>query len=451
MGFSGLEGTYYFKNFKLEKGKVPSPWCPNIADPLASSYGLDKVYDSSGFGNDGASINSNYTTDSITGNTAVSIGTEEAGCINFNYFYYKSLEMSFGGWFYQDDWKYSGNKECFIVSQGFLDEENTQRRGCSFNLYKEDSSSLGIKAALFYAEDMNNPSYTRYFQAGYGWKTDYLTSGWHHIFCTTNDSILKLYIDGKVVASDNVKKYYTATTTTSTDSIGRQNLSPFYGKVDDIRFYATALSENDVLQLYKEREKIDNQGNLYCSELSEVNINNYIEDWEDITKIKMSGWDGSKKYVKDGNYLLLTATNGWRTFGWDVEDAIGKNVIFEFDYSFEDITNWLTTPWIINSDEIQYGGTGDGNFSNKNEGWHHFRTKITSAKKFFGFNLRGTDNSGKNLSCRFRNIKIRDASDKNINFLSNGEIELDEIFEGNNQVKIIKDGNIIEVNEIYEN
>ena len=120
-------------------------------------------------------------------------------------------------------------------------------------------------------------------------------------------------------------------------------------------------------------------------------------------------------------------------------------------YSFEDITNWLTTPWIINSDEIQYGGTGDGNFSNKNEGWHHFRTKITSAKKFFGFNLRGIDNSGKNLSCRFRNIKIRDASDKNINFLSNGEIELDEIFEGNNQVKIIKDGNIIEVNEIYEN
>ena len=432
----------YYKNVKLELGTTATVWCLNSADINASDYGLDKIYDNSGFGNDGVPNNIEYSTERIKGLTSSVFDSAKIPYIVVPKPDYKSYNISFGGWLYKEDWSiWEKNETIISVINGEI--------GFSYNMYIESPQALGVKAAIFLAPNLSSPLETEYYQVGYGWKTSYLSSGWHHIFASSSNDNIKLYIDGKLVGTDDVKKYYTITNSNK-NAISRDT-SPFNGKIDDFRIYTTTLSDNDILQLYKETQKIDNLGNLYCSELSEVNINNYIEDWEDITKIKMSGWDGSKKYVKDGNYLLLTATNGWRTFGWDVEDAIGKNVIFEFDYSFEDITNWLTTPWIINSDEIQYGGTGDGNFSNKNEGWHHFRTKITSAKKFFGFNLRGTDNSGKNLSCRFRNIKIRDASDKNINFLSNGEIELDEIFEGNNQVKIIKDGNIIEVNEIYEN
>lgn len=32
LGFSDAIGTYYVKNFKLEKGSVATPWCPNSAD-----------------------------------------------------------------------------------------------------------------------------------------------------------------------------------------------------------------------------------------------------------------------------------------------------------------------------------------------------------------------------------------------------------------------------------
>lgn len=32
LGFSGLVGTYYFKNFKLEKGEVMTPWSPAPTD-----------------------------------------------------------------------------------------------------------------------------------------------------------------------------------------------------------------------------------------------------------------------------------------------------------------------------------------------------------------------------------------------------------------------------------
>ena len=34
LGFSGAIGTYYFRNFKLEKGSVPTPWIPNETDNI---------------------------------------------------------------------------------------------------------------------------------------------------------------------------------------------------------------------------------------------------------------------------------------------------------------------------------------------------------------------------------------------------------------------------------
>jgi len=53
LGFSGLVGTYYFKNFKLEKSSTPTAWCPSPLDDNYNSYMPTSVFDSSGYGHHG--------------------------------------------------------------------------------------------------------------------------------------------------------------------------------------------------------------------------------------------------------------------------------------------------------------------------------------------------------------------------------------------------------------
>lgn len=68
LGFGDAIGTYYFKNFKLEKGSIPTLWCPNSSDILATVMGLnDNVeYDTSGYGNNGTKNNSpTYSSDTV--------------------------------------------------------------------------------------------------------------------------------------------------------------------------------------------------------------------------------------------------------------------------------------------------------------------------------------------------------------------------------------------------
>lgn len=56
MNSSGVvTNSTYIKNIKVEKGSIPTPWCPNSSDTLATTMGLNSniEYDASGFNNNG--------------------------------------------------------------------------------------------------------------------------------------------------------------------------------------------------------------------------------------------------------------------------------------------------------------------------------------------------------------------------------------------------------------
>lgn len=57
----------YYKKLKLESGDIPHPWCDNST----FSYEPDKVYDTTGFGNNGIITNLNYSNYNKIGNTSV--------------------------------------------------------------------------------------------------------------------------------------------------------------------------------------------------------------------------------------------------------------------------------------------------------------------------------------------------------------------------------------------
>lgn len=107
--------------------------------------------------------------------------------------------------------------------------------------------------------------------------TDIKINDWNHIVIIKNEEYDILYVNGKE-QSDNlltIKDYYGKAT--SHINIGgreitsSQSLNPYYTNknVSDVRIYATALSEEDVKELYETSAIIDDKGNLFAYDFVE--------------------------------------------------------------------------------------------------------------------------------------------------------------------------------------
>lgn len=89
---------------------------------------------------------------------------------------------------------------------------------------------------------------------------------WTHIATTWDGSVIRHYANGELV-------YTSATSSgTSQEFLGIAGYSGrnFSGKLDDVRIYATALSDDDIKELYQTRVALDSHGNLYASEVMDL-------------------------------------------------------------------------------------------------------------------------------------------------------------------------------------
>ena len=129
----------------------------------------------------------------------------------------------------------------------------------------------------------------------------------------------------------------------------------------------------------------------------------YLDNWTDISLIKQSGWSGQASLNTTYGYVTFTATNGWRTFGWNLSNIVGKDVIFEFDYvvNSNDNSGYM---FIVNLDSVDYGSSLL-NLTDTRQ-WTHVKCRIANAKQFVGINVRGVDNTGKSVVMSVRNVRI---------------------------------------------
>ena len=106
-----------------------------------------------------------------------------------------------------------------------------------------------------------------------------LPNEWHMLTGTCDRESVKIYIDGELKGT---------TSTDSTNLIGYNGANgifigaeaagtttnpastTFIGNISDVRIYATALSEEDISELYHTAASIDNHGNVYTGEIKEV-------------------------------------------------------------------------------------------------------------------------------------------------------------------------------------
>ena len=102
---------------------------------------------------------------------------------------------------------------------------------------------------------------------------------WTHIATTWDGSVIRHYANGELV-------HTSATSSgTSQEFLGIAGYSGrnFSGKIDDVRIYATALSDDDIKELYQTRGSIDSHGNLYVQYIKEpenigLSANNAIKN-----------------------------------------------------------------------------------------------------------------------------------------------------------------------------
>lgn len=248
-------GIVYFALPKLEKSSKATSWMPSKNDTLYSTLGYGTTeYDCSGFGNNGTKVGV------IVGNIDTS---RYDTCYNFS------------------------NSAYINAGQGakITDEITVSIWGKSSG-WRNIISCTEVGGWNF--ENNNGKINFPVYVAGVGYKNcfsiqDFATlsdNKWHHLVGTYNGFESKLYVDGKLCnTTSNGQSTKTPIGYNNGNAIfigaeaAADAITPygayFTGNISDCRIYATALSADDITELYKTSCIVDNNKNIYAYELKE--------------------------------------------------------------------------------------------------------------------------------------------------------------------------------------
>lgn len=236
----------YLKNIKVEEGSKATPWIPAPTDAFYTKMGFDDgiEYDVSGYGHNGTKTGTiTYDVDTPRyWTSSVFDGNESLIKISdLNLHPMLGSEWTCAFWVNNND---SGGRSIFFSGYGFT-------TGASFGIEKTTGNA------------------TRIYWAG---SPDIVPSGytvplnqWCHLAFVGTPTSIKCYLNGEL------KYTYTGTLDISklvantTYGIGRDNrtgTTALNGKMSDVRFYATCLSDADILALYNTPISLSSNGTL---------------------------------------------------------------------------------------------------------------------------------------------------------------------------------------------
>ena len=255
----------YVKNIKIEEGDKSTPWLPNSTDSFYNKLGLNNSieYDCSGYGNDGTKNNITTSSDSARYSMSYVFNGSNA-YIKTNGSLWRSdgaTELSINFWASMDDWT-TFNARLYSCTEGggYNVEPSGSNISFSMNAYTD-----AAKSAYKY---INDGGYCAVAKSS-------LASGWHMFTYVYTTSGTKLYVDGNLKVNNTYTSYgvhYNATAPLiiGGEATGSGATSPYFnGKMSDFKLFATALSADDVKELYQVSASIDNMGNLYSYEVVE--------------------------------------------------------------------------------------------------------------------------------------------------------------------------------------
>ena len=216
------QGAITISNFKLEEGDKVTPWCPNSTDSLATLVGMNStiVKDISGYQNNGELIGTfSYTTDTPKYN----VSTYAQGGAST---YLKGVVLP---------------SEAKTVSLWIKTPKNAS--SAIFN-DKTTGLQIGLLNSLLYA---NSLASTTPFTT-----THWTNDGWNHVVVINNNGIRSCYINGEAETQSGSNNYYIHNANEFwVWNRSYNNNYPFTGSLSDLRIYSTALSADEVKELYE--------------------------------------------------------------------------------------------------------------------------------------------------------------------------------------------------------
>ena len=207
----GKDIDYYISKIKVEEGTVSTPWC---------DYGITNniVYDCSGYQNNGT----------ISGSLSCSANSPR----------YKISTISI------DESSFSK----ILCSNLNLPNGQTTLSFWSkpTNKNEKDNSKIEITYSKNkYFTYINYPYFIHDGDYKYKWKNYWSDGNWHFVTCLFDGINTKIYIDG-----NNISPNTNSDTSTAKTQLNDLTLLIRGNSLSDFRVYATALSEEDIKELY---------------------------------------------------------------------------------------------------------------------------------------------------------------------------------------------------------
>lgn len=245
IGNSNIVAGDYFDvcMFKLEKGENATPWVPNEIDFNNTSI----INDTSGFGTYGI-IGGNLSYDSnskVYNSSIISNGNsyiELSKSLPVFVSDANSIKYSLSVWIYP-----TKNKS-YVV---FVDRSTDLAFG------------VGESGSIIWSATNNR---------NYKCSNSFLNvNSWNHIVIV-KDTTDSLYINNtKITNFSSDKDFWAAGNISSIMSRYLSGYDYFYeGKMSDLRIYATALTADDINELYNNRASVDKDGNIFMRNIIEV-------------------------------------------------------------------------------------------------------------------------------------------------------------------------------------
>ena len=298
------------------------------------STNADKYRDSSGFGNH--AIATNHPTfsrdDSAMGISSYlfSNGSKKS---NGEYQYFKSENTI--------RVPESGTLSYYLKEQGTRNTDNKYAVGFSqfssingLDATSSDNPSVG----MIYYHDAS--SYTIKVSTS----TKIRDGNWHmYTLSWTANGTLKVYVDGTLIESHTIGAMYHVGTFRPfiVGSAWDAAYGGYTGYIDDVRLYATQLSDTDVLELYQTKASVSKNGKLFANEICETNFvtkEAYSAKWARI--FYHNNKSGTVLFSSDKNEFLHCHTTDKISDLWALERFRGPDGKFELLLEYENISGY---------------------------------------------------------------------------------------------------------------
>lgn len=404
--------TINWWNIKVEVGANRTPWVDSLID---SNYDDTKVVDSSGYGRNGLVSGAVITqgdsdkrynfSSKFTGTQLIEAPWNPSGTTSF----------TISGWFYN-----SGGTTYYAA-------KNT------YNTY------VCLEQSRYFVYPSSGSAYVGNYTS--------TPNVWQHIVLV-HDSVskkLKLYINGSFISE--VTTNGTLYNSDILDIGGRQDVSQYVGKMSDFRIYATALTADDILDLYHTSANIDNLGDIHSFEFNEVETTT-LSDFS----LTSSNWvsDGvTATYTTEhniGDIVKMVPSSGNKRIYHNVSNVWTSGKIYLVSlWAKADSSGAVIRP----SRSIADFATPNFNLTTE---WKQYYGIINCTTTATGGTLSISYSGSTNIPCYISHIKLEEANKNLVSILKTGVFKENWIDEENftSNAKILKGESVIVGREFIE-